>query len=134
MHKKYGTANKIRQLKAMFERNAEAEMPWMLTCCLILLIYSADAGAKVNMNFQHVNLKFKFLISFTFQRNYAILLDRVNYTIHQPGLTAGERFECVKNIIGLNTFTLHLKIEQNITNFQIRDNINILRETKLLQR
>ncbi|XP_028894415.2 uncharacterized protein LOC114803659 [Zeugodacus cucurbitae] len=87
-----------------------AESARMLICCLILVMYSVDAGSK---------------------RNYAILLDRVNYTIHQKGLMTVEQFQCGKNMIGLNTFTLHLKVEQNITNFQLRDNLRIIREKNI---
>ncbi|XP_018785267.1 PREDICTED: uncharacterized protein LOC108966701 [Bactrocera latifrons] len=84
-----------------------AEIVRTLMCCWILVIYSAKTGAK---------------------RNYAILLDRVNYTIHQQGFIGVERFICGRNRIGLSTFTLQLKMQQNITNLQIRDNFYILLE------
>ncbi|XP_017488119.1 PREDICTED: uncharacterized protein LOC108376421 [Rhagoletis zephyria] len=66
-------------------------------------------------------------------RNYAITLDSVNYTIHQQGWLNVEQFYCGSNSIGLSTFTLHLRVQKNITEFQIRDNFFILRKGNTIQ-
>ncbi|XP_020713264.1 uncharacterized protein LOC110117745 [Ceratitis capitata] len=80
---------------------------FFIIICIFLTMHFADGATK---------------------RNYAILLDHVNYTIHRHGLIVVEKFYCGRNIIDLSTFTLHIRMQQNITNFQIKDNFNIIRE------
>ncbi|CAD7005928.1 unnamed protein product [Ceratitis capitata] len=60
---------------------------FFIIICIFLTMHFADGATK---------------------RNYAILLDHVNYTIHRHGLIVVEKFYCGRNIIDLSTFTLHI--------------------------